>query len=295
MRVPKYNKDPRQLLLGRTRDNQLILQGRKSQLPPDLLAPYEWDVELQAKLPFHQSTNDEIHLAMNPPFRILMLPEEIVELILKYAYSNLYTERCLRKQRYFFLRTGEPERYRVGLSLCMVSRFFYRIMHPFFYASQSIRIYQADSGIKISGNPHITAHCTDLTIHINGPLKDLPWSHDNFFSKYSKVRTLKQVYKRFHVGDVLAMQRHLSSHFPRLEHLFFDLENHDYPYLTLLRDDGLSFPVLYEAVGPQPRLKTLRILEMTPTPLSISIPVSPSPLYDTLFYLWLEIFCDGSS
>jgi len=275
MRIPKRNKDPRQLRLGRARDNQLILLSGKGQLPPNLLVHYEGDVKLQAELPFYRSTNEELYLALRPPFLILKLPEEIVEHILIYAYYNLCNERPSRERRYFNL--CEWERHRVGLSICAISRYFYRLMHPFIYSSQRVSIYHADSGIKISSTPHITNYCTNLTIYINGPLKNLLWPNENFFNKYSNVRTLRLQYSRFDVGDALEMRRRISSHFPRVEHIDFDIEDVKYPDSDWTKPDELTFPVLYEAIGPQERLKSLKVFEIAPTPPGISTQVSQHP------------------
>jgi hypothetical protein len=275
MRVPKHNKDPQQIRLGRTRSNQLILLRRKGQLPPNLLVRYEGDVKLQAELPFHRSTDEELYLALRPPFLILEFPEEIVEHILMYAYYNSYNDRRPWKPRRSNI--SEWERYRVGLSVCMISRCFYRLMHPFVYSSQSIHIHHADAGIKISSNPHITNHCTNLTIHINGPLRNLLWPNENFFNKYPNVRTLRLKYSHFDVRDALEIQQHVSSHFPRLEHIDFDIEYWDYPDPDWTKPDELTFPVLYEVLGPQPRLKSLKVFEITPTPPSISTQVSQYP------------------
>jgi hypothetical protein len=273
MRIPKYNKDPQQLRLGRTRDNQLILLRGKGKLPPNLPVCYEGDVELQAELPFHQSTNEELYLALQPPFLILNLPEEIVEHILIYAYYNLCNVRpTWRHQR---ADVSEWERYRVGLSICTISRYFYRLMHPVIYSSQSIQIHHTDAGIKISGKRHIINHCTELTIFICGPLKNLPWPNENFFNKYSKVRTLRLRYNRFNVGDALEIRQRMSSHFPRLEHINLDIEDGIFEDPgSWTEPDDLTFPVLYEALGLQPRLKSLKVFEITPTPPSISTQVS---------------------
>jgi hypothetical protein len=67
----------------------------------------------------------------------------------------------------------------------------------------------------------------------------------------------------------------MSSHFPRLEHIDLDIEERTYadPENRTELDD-LTFPVLYEALGLQPRLKSLKVFEITPTPPSISIQVS---------------------
>jgi hypothetical protein len=276
MRIPKHNKDPRQLRLGRTRDNQLILLKGKGKLPPNLLVHYEGDVELQAELPFHQSTDEELHLALRPPrppFLILNLPEEIVEHILIYAYYNLYYKHLLCRQQYAYI--GEWEHRRAGLSICIISRYFYRLMHPYIYSSQWIQIYRADSGIKISSKPHIANYCTELTLHINGSLKNLPWPNENFFNKYSNVRTLRLKYSRLNVGDTLEIRQRISSHFPRLEHIDLGIEDGGYTDPeNRTEPDDLTFPVLYEALGLHPRLKSLKVFEITPTPPSISTQVS---------------------
>ncbi|KAF1999550.1 hypothetical protein P154DRAFT_523335 [Amniculicola lignicola CBS 123094] len=276
MRISNINKDPRQLRLGHTKNNQLILLRDNAHLPPNTLVSYEGDVKLQAELPFHRSTDDELYLALRPPFKILRLPEEIVEQILKYAYYNLYEESRFSRH---YDTIDEWERRRVGLSICIVSRYFHRLMHPMIYSSQRICIDHADSairirGIRISSSPRIANHCTNLYIYINEPLKNLHWPDEDFFGKYSNVRTLRVQYNCFDARDALEMRQRISSHFPRLGHMEFDIRHQKYPWIDSdwRAPDKMTLPVLYEALGKQTRLGSLKIFEFTPTPFSISTP-----------------------
>ncbi|KAJ4295638.1 hypothetical protein N0V90_007651 [Kalmusia sp. IMI 367209] len=98
-----------QLRLGVTENNELTLVKFVMKKPtPKPIIHYEADPELFSHLPFPQLSKFEVALALQPPFQILRLPEELVLQILTEAVRTEYrkwrTPRLMGRLTNFIVR-----------------------------------------------------------------------------------------------------------------------------------------------------------------------------------------------
>ncbi|KAF2495782.1 hypothetical protein BU16DRAFT_617323 [Lophium mytilinum] len=105
--------------------NQLLLLGLRSKAPS---VPYEGDPEILAEMAFSGFSPEELYLALNPPFRILDLPEELLNEIVALACSDYMSPA----KGMFVPRQST---YKAALSLSRVCKTFYRLATPILYSS----------------------------------------------------------------------------------------------------------------------------------------------------------------
>ncbi|KAF2787994.1 hypothetical protein K505DRAFT_366863 [Melanomma pulvis-pyrius CBS 109.77] len=179
----------RQLQLGVTPDNSLVVVGGKRYMKQPW--PYEVDLELFAHLPFSDCTGDEIYRALNPPFRILDLPVELIDEILSLAYIA----ECNRGPRH-----NAGARFCPGKSLLPVCKLFYRLIIARMYSHIHLRDYpDSHNAVPIETKllircleetPSLARHCTNLNIHSYATASLVSSKIDGFMPNLTNLRSL---------------------------------------------------------------------------------------------------------
>ncbi|KAF2804975.1 uncharacterized protein BDZ99DRAFT_575147 [Mytilinidion resinicola] len=129
MRREPKKRGMRQLRLGFTVDkHQLTLLGFNSKAPP---IHHEGDPVILAQMPFGDFSSEELYLVLNPPFRILEFPEELVNEIVVLACSEYMSQA---KSMFVPRRRPHP----TALSLSLVCKTFHRLVAPVLYSSLNL-------------------------------------------------------------------------------------------------------------------------------------------------------------
>ncbi|KAH8821372.1 hypothetical protein F5884DRAFT_850603 [Xylogone sp. PMI_703] len=160
-RKPQGQNRLRQLHLGATDDNQLTLLEHKHQRHP--VSPpihYEADPELFAVLPFAILSSLEIQYVYEPPFPILLLPEELIDNILKQAIS------ISQRKRHGYMKISG-----LVLSLCLSCKLFHRLMQPVLYSSieiwEIVPLHPSSEKLHrtLCANRSLAQHCQELILN----------------------------------------------------------------------------------------------------------------------------------